>query len=131
MAAGNGGGIVKFKWLATALIGMLVLLSACASEEPIDLNAVEAKLATNPEMVTAGSQVELTATVTGMEISNKAKVTLDARIGEEPVLFDAVNEGDGVFTASFTFPEPGVVAVYIHLYVDDIHLTKKQEVEVR
>lgn len=125
---------MRFQWRAiAAFICMmaLLLLAACAGEEPVDLNAVEAKLATNPVTVKAGNEVELIATVTGMKVSDKAKVTFDARIGGEPVLFDAVNEGDGVFTAAFTFPEPGVTAVYIHLYVDDIHLTKKQEVEVQ
>ena len=47
--------------LAIAMLGML---TACSSEEPTDLEAVEATLATNPETVAAGSPVELQAAFT-------------------------------------------------------------------
>lgn len=111
-------------------IGLLGIITACSSEEPVDLEAIEVELSTNPETVTAGSQVDLQATVTGLSVSDKTRVRFDVRIGDEPQLFDAVHEGNGVFSGPFTFPVEGPQAVYIHLYADDIHITKKKQVEV-
>jgi len=114
--------------LVLALIGTMM---ACSSEEPVDLEAVQAELTTNPEPVIAGSQADLQITVTGMRVSDAARATFDVRIGDKPVLLDAVHEGDGVFSGAFTFPDNGVYTVYIHLYEDDIHITKKKQVEVK
>lgn len=112
------------------VVGLALWLSACGSGEPVDYEAVEAVLTTKPETIAAGSPVELAVSFTGMKVTGKATVTFDVRVGEKPVLFDAVHQGEGSFSGSFTFPEKGSYAVYIHLYVDDLHLTKKKTVEV-
>ncbi|MFF2888598.1 hypothetical protein [Paenibacillus sp. NPDC057967] len=116
--------IIVFCVFVLALVG-------CSSEQPVDLENVEAKLTTTPEVITAGSPAALRATFTGMTVSDEANVTFDFRTEAKPVLVDAVNEGGGVFTGSFTFPKKGIQTVYIHLYVDDIHLTEKVWVEVK
>lgn len=121
----------KIAGLVTAVAIAAMLLASCSSEQPVDVEAVEATLATKPETVAAGSPAELQATFTGMKVSDKASVTFDIRVDDKPKLVDAAYQGDGVFSGSFTFPEQGSYTVYIHLYVDDIHLTKKKAVEVR
>jgi len=120
----------KMAALVAAFVFMGMLM-ACSSEEPVDVDAVEATLATKPEVVHAGSPVELQAAITGMKVSGKASVTLDIRIGDKPQLIDTSYQKDGVFSGSFTFPDKGSYTVYIHLYVDDLHLTKKKTVEVQ
>lgn len=114
-----------------AVVILLGFVTACSSEESVDLEAVEVELSTEPETVMAGSQVNLQALFTGMNVSDKAQATFDIRIGDEPQLIDAVNEGDGVFSGSFVFPEKGNQTVFIHLYEDDIHITKKKQVEIQ
>lgn len=113
------------------LIALSMVLSACSGEQPVDLDAVEAKLTTTPENVTAGSPTKLHVEFEGMEVSEEATVNFDIRIGEELELVDAVYEGEGVFGGTYTFPEKGILTVYIHLYFDDIHITKKKWVEVK
>lgn len=114
--------------LVLSLIGTMM---ACSSEEPVDLEAVQAEMTTNPETVIAGSEADMKVTVTGMKVSDTARATFDVRIGDEPVIMDAIHEGDGVFSGAFTFPGKGVYTVYIHLYEDDIHITKKKQVDVQ
>lgn len=127
-----GGERMKQKWAAlVAVFAIVGMLMACSSEEPVDLEAVEATLTTKPESASSGSPVELQAAFTGMKVSEKASVTFDIRVGDKPKLVDATYKGDGVFSGSFTFPEKGSYTVYIHLYVEDIHLTKKKTVEVQ
>ncbi|WP_028562322.1 hypothetical protein [Paenibacillus pinihumi] len=114
-----------------ALFALVTMLAACTSQKPVDLDDVEVNLTTEPGTVTAGNPVHLKAAFTGMTVPDEATVTFDTRIDNKPVLFDATNEGNGVFTASFTFPEKGIQTVYVHFYVDDIHLTKQKWVEVK
>lgn len=113
------------------LIALSILLTACSGEQPIDLDAVDAKLTTTPETVTAGSPTKLHVEFEGMDVSETATVNFDIRIGEELELVDAAYEGDSIFGGTFTFPEKGILTVYVHLYVDDIHITKKKWVEVK
>lgn len=115
-------------WTAIILFGVL---TACSSEPRIDYEAVEVSLATEPESAVAGSPVELRATFTGIALSDEATVDFDIRAGEEPELIDAANEGDGLFTASYTFPEEGIQTVFLHLYDGDIHITKKKWLEIK
>ncbi len=110
---------------------ILAMLVACSNAEQMDAEAVEATLATKPEMAVSGSPVELQASFTGAKVSDKANVTFDIRVDDNPKLVKADYKGDGVFSGLFDFPKKGGYTVYIHLYVEDIHLTKKKTVEVK
>lgn len=115
-----------------AAIALFSILTACSGEQPpIDPAAIDATLSTEPSPALAGSPVELRAAFTGASFPDKVVVTFDVRSGDRPELFDASNEGEGLFTGKFTFPEKGVYDVYLHLYVDDLHITKKKQVEVQ
>ncbi|MEK3735145.1 hypothetical protein MKX64_22285 [Paenibacillus sp. FSL M8-0334] len=114
-----------------AVFAVLIIVIACSREEPVDLEAVDVELSTMPETVKAGHPVELRATVTGMTVTDKARATFDIRVGDQPLLLDAVHEGNGAFSGTFTFPDQGVQAVFIHLYAEDIHITKKKQVEIK
>lgn len=122
---------VTFILIGLALFSIVTGCSENSSEEPIDLTAVEAILTTEPEVVTAGTPFKLKTTFTDMNVSDQAKVVFDFRIDEEPTLLDAVNEGDGEFSGTFTFAEKGSYTVYIHFYDADIHLAKKKTIEVQ
>ena len=76
--------------LAAALALAVMLLTSCSSGQPVDLEAVEATLATKPETVAAGSPAELQATFTGLNVSDKASVTFDIRVNGKPIKFRIV-----------------------------------------
>jgi len=116
-----------------AVLAVLVILSACSGsgKQPIDPEAVEAHLVTNPEVVIAGSKAEFTTTFTGMEADSEVTVNYDVRIDGEPELFKAYYKGDGKFTGAYTFVESGTYDLYIHTYVEDLHLIFKKSVEVK
>src|SRR5689334_12892219 len=112
----NRGERMKLRIVALAIsLALTGVLAACSGEAPFDPDAVEAKLTTNPEAVTVGGAVKLTTEFEGMDVGDDATVNFDIRGGEEPVLIDAVSEGGGVYSGSYTFPEKGIITVYIHL----------------
>lgn len=115
-------------WLAY----MLLLLSACSSApEPVDPADIRAILSAVPEVPTAGSEAVLRATMTGAELSESYRMMFDVRIDGKPELLEGKWEGDGVYTAPYMFPAAGRYTLYLHLYGDDFHLTKKVELEVK
>ncbi|MCG7407021.1 hypothetical protein MH117_06280 [Paenibacillus sp. ACRRX] len=120
----KGVAIVTFMIVLSLLIG-------CSKEAPVQVDDVEASLTTNPETIVAGRPVELQVAFTGMQVSEKATVTFDIRADDKPELFDAVYKGDNVFSGSFTFSDKGKYSVYVHLFGDDVHLTRKKTVEVK
>ncbi|MFF2479652.1 hypothetical protein [Paenibacillus sp. NPDC058071] len=117
-------------WLVV-LFAALSFLTACSSEAPDNQEEVEVQLQTEPETVIAGNTTELRALITGMDVPKDATVTFDIRVNNQYKLVDAVNEGKGEFSGAFIFPEKGKQTVYVHFYVNDIHLTKKKWVEVQ
>ncbi|MFS0725987.1 hypothetical protein [Paenibacillus sp. 1P07SE] len=110
-----------------------IALSGCGGEPavPIDPAAVEASLSTEPAVPVAEAPVTMRATFSGAEITDKADVTLDIRLDDKPMLVNTTYDGEGGFTAGYNFEEPGSYEVFIHLYVDDLHLTKKAQVDVQ
>jgi len=119
--------------LLMIVLAACCILSACSGtgKQEIDPEAVEAHLATIPEVITAGAKAEFTATFTGMEADNEVTVNFDVRIDGEPVLFKAYYKGDGKFTGAYTFEKSGTYDLYIHTYVEDLHLIFKKSVEVK
>jgi hypothetical protein len=116
--------------LALALM-IIAAMTACSSGESIDPARVEAELATDPAPARTGEPATLKATFTGAKFPEEVYVYFEVRTGDRPVFFDAVREGENTFTGSMTFEQAGTFDVYLHLYVEDLHITKKQQVEVQ
>jgi len=130
---GNHMPIIKRFISIVIVLASLCIMSACSgsSAQPIDPEAVEAILVTNPEVITASSKAEFTTTFNGMEADSEVTVNYDVRINGEPELFKAYYKGDGKFTGAYTFQESGTYDLYIHTYVEDLHLIFKKSVEVK
>ncbi|WP_020619786.1 hypothetical protein [Paenibacillus daejeonensis] len=125
---------MKARWRQLLMLGVLGIgLSGCGGEPavPIDPALVEATVRTEPAPASSGTPVTLVAEFTGAEITDRADVTLDIRVEGEPVLIDATYDGEGGFEATYTFADPGSYETFVHLYVDDLHLTKKAQVDVQ
>ncbi|BBH20183.1 hypothetical protein Back11_15280 [Paenibacillus baekrokdamisoli] len=119
--------------MVLAVCLLIGLLTACSSEPaaPINPEAIEVSLSTEPVPAVAGNLLELRAKFTGAEFSKSTQVTFDIRLDGKPKLIEGQNEGNGAFTGNFTFPQAGQYDVYLHLYVDDLHMTKKKQVDVK
>ncbi|MBD2847697.1 hypothetical protein IDH44_21100 [Paenibacillus sp. IB182496] len=127
------------KWQARTLPVLVLLLAgllgACGQEPapPATIDdpmAVAATIETTPAPPIAGEPAELRAVISGAELDESADITLDVRVDGEAQLFDASYEADSVFAGEFTFPAAGTYEVFVHIYVGDLHLTKKDEVVV-
>ncbi|WP_028545569.1 hypothetical protein [Paenibacillus taiwanensis] len=123
---------MKLKGVAVfTFVVVLCLLIGCSKEAPVNADDVEASLTMKPDTIVAGQPVVLQVSFTGMKVSEKATVSFDIRAGDKPDLFDATHKGDNVFSGSYTFSEQGKYDVYVHLFGDDVHLTRKKTVEVK
>jgi hypothetical protein len=69
--------------------------------------------------------------LTGVPQEMRTFVDFEIRAGELPDLIKAENRGNGLFAGSYTFPEAGSYEVYLHLYIEDLHLIKKRQVQVQ
>lgn len=118
---------------AAAICILLGCLSACSTspKATIDPAAIDANLTTVPEIPIAGSPIKLKADFTGGELSKSSDMAFEIRLNEEPVLLNADKDGQNAFSGTYTFPKSGTYEVYLHLYTDDMHLTKKKKVEVQ
>ncbi|OME87964.1 hypothetical protein BK120_01180 [Paenibacillus sp. FSL A5-0031] len=118
---------------AGLLCFILVCLAACSASAPVtnDPAAIEVDLRTDPDKPVSGSPIELMADFTGAELTDSSGMTFEVRVKEEPVFIEAKKKGQNVFSGTYTFREPGTYEVYMHLYTDDIHVTKKKQVEVQ
>lgn len=112
----------------------LCLLAACSNSAPQgqDPAAVKIELASDPNPAAAKQKVNIVAKVTGLIKQEGAKVSFDIRKEKDslPDLIDAVSDGKGNFTAEKTFDQPGTYTVYIHLYQEELHITKKKQLVV-
>jgi hypothetical protein len=107
-------------------------LTACSGGKiSLDPLAIDAVLTTVPSPAVAETPVGLKATVTGADSARSVRVKFDVRVDGKPKLIDGQSAEAGAFEGTFAFPQPGVYEVYIHLYIDDLHLTKKKQVEVQ
>ncbi len=110
-----------------------MLLAACSSTAPtpVDPAVLDATLTTDPDNPIAGTKVRLKAAFTGAELSNSSGMTFEIRVNEKPILIEAIKEDNNTFEGGYTFVESGTYEVYLHLYTEDIHLTKKKQVVVQ
>lgn len=123
------------RWVS--LLIAFAVLAACSGQSPsessgtIDPTAVEAELTTDPETPGANQEVTLAVRLTGAEFPESTTVNIDVRQDQVPIIIKTQREDNDVFTGTYTFPEAGVYDVYLHLYIRELHLIKKKQVEVR
>lgn len=109
------------------------LLAACSGEGGTSFNPdqLEVTLATEPSPPAAGETAELRVQLAGVPPEMRTFVDLEIRAGEVPDLIKADNRGSGLFAGTYRFPQAGTYDVYLHLYVEDLHLIKKRQVQVQ
>lgn len=118
----------------TAVVGLIcTFLGACSASTtaPLDPAALEATLTTEPAAPSAGTPIKLSAAFTGAEISKSSELTFEIRVDDKQALVEAEKGGSNTFDGVYTFSKSGTYEVYLHLYTEDIHLTKKQQVVVQ
>jgi len=121
------------KAMKLLLLGTLCLwLSGCGGSAPpieIDPSLVEGTLTTDPSPPVAGEPAQLRVQFSGAELTDQADVAVEIRAAGRPTLVDAEFD-NGAFVGTHTFANAGTFEVYLHLYVDDLHIAKKTEVTV-
>lgn len=121
--------IRTIKWISALLL--IAILTACGGSEPIDPEAVEIEL-TIESPVVANEETKLMASLHGGTFpADATAVNFDVRIDGIPQLINGKAEGDNTFAGMFTFPEPGTYDVYLHVYIEDLHLMELRQVEVQ
>ncbi|QMV39779.1 hypothetical protein [Cohnella cholangitidis] len=127
----------KLGKLLLVLSVILVLLTACASpsnkrgQDPKD---VKVELDTDPAQVRSGEETMIQITVTGLVDEENTEVQFEIRNSDNKSLPDLIQEvetkGEGQFKAPYIFKKAAKYDVYIHLYNQDIHITKKKPLVV-
>ena len=118
---------------------VVVVLSACGGDESSDpadeLLALEVDFIV-PEQVDVGETVELLAEVTyGEELETDAVVRFEIweqedEERENSVMLEAENNGDGTYTAEYTFEEEGIYEMYAHTDANNLHTMPKKQIIV-
>lgn len=121
----------RFRTLGKLLFVIaFVLVAACSSEEaPLDPEAIDVQVWTE-ESAVAGEETKLFAELSGAKFPEQTFVQFDVRMDGTPIIVDGVLEGDDVYSATYEFPEPGEYVVYMHIYIDDLHLMMRRQVEI-
>ena len=113
----------------------LTLLAACGggNEESDELVPLEVNFIV-PESIDVGEPVELKAEVMyGDDVEKDAVVKFEVwESGDEEnsVMLEADNNGDGTYTANYTFEHDGVFEMYAHTDAQNLHTMPKKEVTV-
>lgn len=120
------------------IIFTVAILSACGddtSNSSDELLMLEVEFIV-PDSVEVGETAELKAEVTyGDELESDAEVKFEVwetedEERENSVTFDANNNGDGTYTADFTFEKETVYEMYAHTDAHHIHTMPRKEVPV-
>lgn len=122
------------------IVLVLGVLAACGGddaggEDMDDFVFLEVDF-TVPETAEVGEEVEFHALVTyDEEEVTDAEVVFEVWESEDEemensVKFDGENQGDGTYTATFTFDEPGNYEMYAHTDAMDMHVMPLEEVVV-
>lgn len=112
-----------------------VLLFACSNNDNNEeLAFIDVDFVVPEETIDAGETVELLANVTyGDEIETDAVVKFEVWLSGEQdnsETFEATNNGDGSYTADYTFEEAGTYEMYAHTDAQNMHTMPKKEVTV-
>lgn len=112
-----------------------VLLFACSNNDNNEeLAFIDVDFVVPEETIDAGETVELLANVTyGDEIETDAVVKFEIWLSgdqDNSETFEATNNGDGSYTADYTFEEAGTYEMYAHTDAQNMHTMPKKEVTV-
>ncbi|QHW35416.1 hypothetical protein GZH47_31435 (plasmid) [Paenibacillus rhizovicinus] len=136
----NEKGVMVLKYAASILVACLMicmLITGCSSTKETagqDPAAIKVTLSTNPSPAVIGEKIQLSAKITGLNDTDGAQVQFDLRTSDLkalPALVNATLGDNGEYTADHVFKEAGTYKVYVHLYQDDLHMTKKSELVVQ
>lgn len=124
-------------WMMSILVvGVLVACGGEDSSDPADeLLALEVDFIV-PEQVEVGETVELLAEVTyGEDLEKDAVVRFEVweqedEERENSVMLEAENNGDGTYTAEYTFGEEGIYEMYAHTDAHNLHTMPKKQIIV-
>lgn len=124
-------------WMMSILVvGVLVACGGEDSSDPADeLLALEVDFIV-PEQVEVGETVELLAEVTyGEDLEKDAVVRFEVweqedEERENSVMLEAENNGDGTYTAEYTFEEEGIYEMYAHTDAHNLHTMPKKQIIV-
>lgn len=121
----------RYRTLGKLLLFVIIfgLAAACSSETPLDPETIDVQVWTE-ESAVAGKETTLFAELTGAEFPEQTFVQFDVRIDGTPHIVTGTLEGDDVYTATYEFPEAGEYVVYMHIYIDDLHLMMRRQVEI-
>ena len=115
---------------------MLLLLfsGGCGNDETYqDESAVKVAITSEPAAV-AGTELLLTADITGLTQHTESNSKIDFDIREEteqelPVLITSTKAAAGKYQVKVTFDKPGKYWIYIHIYSgDEVHIIKKTSI---
>jgi len=129
---------VKIGWAFGCIILMLaLLLTGCGStggsqgQNPAD---VKIELTSEPNPVQSGQNAKLAVQITGLLTEEGAEVQFDVRKANNdglPEFLTAVAEGNGRYAVDTILKDPGEYSIYVHLYQEELHITKKKMLEVK
>ncbi|QJD82825.1 filamin/ABP280 repeat domain-containing protein [Cohnella herbarum] len=126
-----------FGRLLLAISVILVVLTGCGSSASTgdqDPKNVKVELSTIPEQARSGEETNLQVTITGLVDEKNTDVQFEIRHSDNSGLPDLIQEveskGKGKYTAPYVFKNAAKYDVYIHLYNQDIHITKKKPLVV-
>lgn len=129
---------MKKLWIMILSIGLIGLLSACGKkEEPKpapEVLPIEVEL-TVTEAVAIDETVEMSTLVTmgDRKLDNASEVVYE--VWEEgkksdSVMIDAVNEGEGIYTAETSFADDGLFNIQVHVTAEAQHSMPVKQVTV-
>ncbi|EFM10068.1 hypothetical protein PaecuDRAFT_3027 [Paenibacillus curdlanolyticus YK9] len=122
--------------LIVIAIVMIVALSACSAKagesSEVHPKDVTVDFSTSPQVVHTREATTLIADVKGLKTLEGASLAFDIRKANWKGLPEVVNAQlvDGKYTISKKFEEKGEFFIYIHLYQDELHITKKKQIVV-
>ncbi|REE81551.1 hypothetical protein A8990_11876 [Paenibacillus taihuensis] len=122
--------------LASCLL-IVLLITSCSSAKEVqepDPASIKVALSTNPSPATVGKKIQLSATIIGLLDTDGAEVQFDIREPDNsgmPALVNATLNKDGTFKANHVFEKAQTYKVYIHLYQNELHISKKSELVVQ
>ncbi|MFD0711979.1 FixH family protein [Paenibacillus sp. GCM10027626] len=125
----------RYGWLLGCCVLMMIVLAGCggAGGQGQDPAAVKIELLSDPSPVKSGQNAKLIVQITGLLTEEGAQVQFDVRkLNNEglPDFLDATAEGDGKYSAETSFKDPGEYSIYVHLYQEELHITKKKQLKV-
>ncbi|MCR8645480.1 hypothetical protein NV379_22850 [Paenibacillus sp. N1-5-1-14] len=113
---------------------MLTSIMGCSSSpQGQDPAKVKVQFVTEPKEGQAGQKLKLIAKISGLVSEKGANVQFEIRTSDKsvnPKLIKAESIGKGNYEVENVFNEPGTYTVYIHLYQEELHITKKKELQV-